>query len=439
MSLGRIGTAASLVLFLLFALPTTVWSVSDTEDTSSLVRAYGTVVDSVTVTGNTRTRTFAILREMQTQPGNVLEEKAIQRDIRFISDLSPVAEVTITADSLSAGHTALRIHVTERSRWFMGTILPTFKYNFETGLTYGLRWKEKNFRGRLEQLTASYERNQRNDNRVSLSWSSGWVGWRHISVGGQIRYFDRGKLYPEVTLLEDVGASVFLALPLTQSRMRFRQIEGSLALDKSRSGAPFKETSKDVIISPQIGYRFDSRDSQLKPAGGGTFFTSIAQSIPVDDGRNPFYRFRNQIRLFHGVSDRSVLAVLSDVFYQFGDFPEFSTVGLGGGRSLRGYPERRFIGHHRWFGTIEWRYMYLPRKVFRLPFVKQVDIGLGFVTFVDGGIAWNGADDFDLDKLHGTGGVGIRFYSPIRDVLRLDFGMGLQGEARFNAGTGIRF
>ena len=139
------------------------------------------------------------------------------------------------------------------------------------------------------------------------------------------------------------------------------------------------------------------------------------------------------------MSDRSVLALYSDLFYQFGAFPDFATVGLGGGRSLRGYPERRFIGHHRWFGTVEWRYMYLPRKVFRLPFVKQVDIGLGFVTFIDGGITWFDAADFGLDRLHGTGGVGIRFYSPIRDVLRLDFGVSPQGVARFNAGTGVRF
>jgi outer membrane protein assembly factor BamA len=351
---------------------------------------------------------------MQTQPGNVLEEKEIKRDIRYISDLSPIAEVWVRAESLSPGHTALRIRVVERSGWFMGTILPTFKYNFETGLTYGLRWKEKNFRGRLEQLTASYERNERDDNLVSLSWSSSWVGWRHISVGGQIRYFDRGKPYSYVTVLEQTGASVLLALPLTESRMRFRQIQGSLSLDKTRSGAPFEETVKDVIITPQIGYRFDSRDSQIKPVGGGTFFASIAQSIPVDDGNGPYYRFRNRIRLFHGLTDRTVLALLSDLFYQFGEFPEFSTVGLGGGRSLRGYPERRFVGHHRWFGTIEWRYMYLPRKVFQLPFVKQVDIGVGFVSFIDSGITWHGANDFDLGNLHGTGGFGIRHEPPGR-------------------------
>ena len=396
-------------------------------------------VDSVTVSGNQRTRSFAILREMQTQPGGVLNEKDIQRDIRYVRDLSPIAEVYVTADSLSPGHTAIRVRVVERSGWFLRSVLPTFKYNFETGLTYGLRWKDKNFRGRIEQLTLTYQRNQQDDDAAALSWSSPWIGWRHIGVGGQIRYFNRGRIPPDITILEDVGGSVFLALPLTESRIRFAQVEGSLSLDKSRSGASDEIQTKDLTLSPQLGYRFDSRDSPIKPVNGTAFSLGIGQSIPLGDGRNPFYRLRNQIRLFFGVTDRSVIALLSNLFYQFGEFPDYATVGLGGARTLRGYPDRRFVGFHRWYGTLEWRYMYLPRKVFYVPFVKQVDIGLGFVTFIDSGIAWNDADSFDLDGLHGTGGFGIRFYSPVRDVLRLDFGFSLRGDARFNAGTGIRF
>jgi outer membrane protein insertion porin family len=397
------------------------------------------IVDSVTVTGNTRTRDFALLREMQTQPGDVLEREVIRRDIHYLSDLSPIAELHVRADSLSPGHVALRIRVVERSGWFLRSILPTVKYNFQTGLTYGLRWKDQNFGGRLEQLTLNYTRNQQDDDAVTLSWSSPWVGWHHISVGGQIRYFSRGRQPVDVSVLEDAGFSAVVGLPLTESRIRFAQIEGSISLDKSRTGAIDEEQTKDLILSPQVGFRYDSRDSRIKPESGGTFFAGIGQSVPLDDGRDPSYRFRNEVRHFIRTTDRTVLALLSNLFYQFGDVPEYATVGLGGARTLRGYPERRFTGFHRWYGTVEWRYLYLPRKVFYIPVVKQVDIGLGFVTFIDSGITWNDASDFGLDRLHGTGGLGIRIYSPLRDVLRLDFGFSLQGDARFNAGTGIRF
>jgi outer membrane protein assembly factor BamA len=201
-------------------------------------------------------------------------------------------------------------------------------------------------------------------------------------------------------------------------------------------GEPFTDA---VIVSPQLGYRFDSRDSGVKPGSGGSFFVSLGQSIQVDNGTNPNYRLRNETRWFVGLSERNTLALLSNLFYQFGDFPEYATIGLGGARTLRGYPERRFTGFHRWFGTVELRHLYLPRKVFELPIVKKVDIALAFVTFIDSGITWNDSSDFDVSRLHGTGGCGLRFYSPLRDVLRLDFGFSLSGDARFNAGTGIRF
>ncbi len=438
MHLGRIGTAAFLVVLILAVPPEPTAAAKDVS-LSGVEGAFGAVVDSVTVRGNKRTKTFAILREKETRPGHVLTEKAIRRDIRYLSDLSPIAAVRVTADSLSPGHAALRIDVEERSGWFLRAVLPTLKYNFETGLTYGLRWKDKNFGGRLEQVSMDYQRNQRGDDAATLSWSSPWVGWRHIGVGGQVRYYNRGDDPKEFSLLEDVGVGAFIALPLTESRIRFRQIEASLALDKSRTGSVSTETVKDVIVTPAVGYRFDSRDSPLKPGSGGTFYAGVGQSIPVDDGHDPFYRLNNEIRLFFSLSERSVIALLSDLFYQFGDYPDFATIGLGGAQTLRGYPERRFVGFHRWYGTVEWRFMYLPRKVFHLPLVKQFDVGLGFVTFADSGIVWNGSSDFGTDLLHGTGGAGIRVYSPLRDVIRLDFGVSLEGDARFSAGTGIRF
>jgi outer membrane protein assembly factor BamA len=438
MRFDRLGLAASLTVLSL-AVPPELTAVPDDPALSGVQRFFGTTLDSVTVRGNKRTQTFAILREMESRPGTVLTEKAIRRDLHYLSDLSPIATVAVAADSLGPGRTALRVTVEERSGWFLRAVLPTLKYNFETGLTYGLRWKDKNFGGRLEQVSVDYQRNQRGDDAATVGWSSPWVGWRHIGIGAHVRYFHRGDTPREISLLEDVGVATYIALPLTQSRIRFSQVEANLALDKSRTGSISTVAVKDVVVSPAVGYRFDSRDSPLTPRGGGTFYAGVGQSITLDDGRDPFYRFNNEVRLFFGAGERSVIALLSDIFFQFGDYPDFSTVGLGGAETLRGYPERRFIGTHRWHGTIEWRYAYLPRKVFRLPVVKQFDIGLGFVTFLDSGIVWSGADDFRAENLHGTAGVGFAVYSPIRDVVRLDFGFSLQGDARFNAGTGIRF
>ncbi|UCH82844.1 MAG: BamA/TamA family outer membrane protein [Candidatus Latescibacterota bacterium] len=408
-------------------------------DDSRLAWAYGTIVDSITVSGNEGTRAHAVLREMETQPGNVLEEHVIKRDIRFVGDMSPFASVVFSADSLGPGHCAVRIVVEERDEFFLRLILPFLKYDFETGFTYGVRWSDHNFRGRLESVGMTVTQNQRGDENLSLGWSAGWLGWKHIGVGAALSYYHRGDEPAELALVERTGVNSWIAFPLTESRIKFSQITFNVIVDKSLSGGRELEYEKTLSLSPQVGYRFDSRDSHVFPIQGGSFFTAVRATYALDNGRDTHYRFWNRIRHFRHVHKNGVLALLSDLQYQFGDFPDYSVIRLGGPRSLRGHPHGRFEGFHRWFGTIEWRFKFLPRKVLYFPLIKAFDIGFAAVTFIDSGITWYDDESFTINNLHGTAGLGLRFYSPIRDALRFDFGFNGRGDYQFHFGTGIRF
>jgi outer membrane protein assembly factor BamA len=432
------GRAAVLLVFALLVPESALPSTHAVVD-SAVVHAYGTVVDSIVVTGNRDTKSYVFVREMETHVGGVLVKEDLERDIRFINDMSPVATATVSAEVVAPGHSVVRIHIEERNSLFLTSILPFLQYDFETGVTYGVRWKDNNFRARLEQLNFTYTRNERGDNDVSFSWGAPWIGWRHISVGAQIRHFNRGDTPREIETLERSGISGSVALPLTDSRARFAQVIGSLSLDKTITGSEDTDHTHETLVSPTVGFRFDSRNSSLRPSAGQTLLLNVGGSVPVDVERRTNYWIRARGRSFHGVSDRNVIALLSDVFYQFGDFPEYSLVKLGGSGTLRGHPDSRFSGFHRWFGTIEWRYLYLPTKVVPMPIVRSVDVGLAFVSFVDTGIVWHDASDFVFERVHGTGGFGIRFYTPLRDVFRLDFGFNTRGDARFHFGTGIRF
>jgi outer membrane protein insertion porin family len=444
MTPGKLAAAACLLALLLFS-PSPLVAEPYAVDETGVSWAYGTVVDSVTVTGNEHTKTFVILREMETQPGEVLDREALRRDIRYLNDLTPLSSAAVRADSLGPGHCALRVEVHERSQILIRAILPTFKYDFETGLTYGVRWSDNNFRGRLESVSSSYSRNERGDDNVSLGWSAPWIGWRHISVGVGAAYYNRGGTPVDIEVLERLGVVGYVGLPLTESRVPFSQLLLSLGFDKSRTGGeePDPETGdtgeNQISASPLVGYRFDSRDSPIRPTRGGTFDTSLRATYPLDNGRDRYYRVANRVSRFIGFNENSVLALLSDFQYQFGDFPSYSYLRLGGPESLRGQPIGRFKGHHRWYQTVEWRYQFLPRMVFHPPIIDEFDIGVGLVTFIDTGIVWNGTGDFDLDNYHGTGGVGLQFFSPIQDVFRVDFGFDLHGAYHFHTATGIRF
>jgi len=444
MTLGKLAAVAC--LFILFSYTSTpLEAESYAVDETGVSWAYGTVVDSVTVTGNKHTKTFVILREMETQPGEVLDRGTLHRDIRFLTDMTPFSNVAVRADSLGPGRCAIRIEVRERSEILIKAILPLLKYDFERGITYGVRWNNKNFRGRLENLSMSWARNERQDDEVSFGWSAPWVGWRHISVGAGVAYYSRGDDPVDIEVLERLGAVGYVGIPLTESRITFSQLLLSLGFDKSRTGGeePDPETGdtgdNQISVSPLVGYRFDSRDSPIRPTRGWAFNTTVRATYPLDNGRDTYYRVANDTRRFIGFNENSALALLSDFEYQFGDFPSYSYLRLGGPESLRGQPIGRFKGHHRWYQTVEWRYQFLPRMVFELPIIHEFDVGVGLVTFIDTGIVWNASDDFNLDSFHGTGGVGLQFFSPIQDVFRLDFGFSLHGDYRFHTATGVRF
>jgi outer membrane protein insertion porin family len=427
------------LFFALFSPLASASAASSVVDDSGVAHAYGAIVDSIIVSGNRHTKAFVILREMETQVGEVLDKKTIHRDIRYITDLSPFASVVVSAVWVAPGHSVLHVQVQERSGIFLRSILPFLKYDFESGLTYGLRWKDRNFRGRLEELNLTWLRNERQDNDLSLSWGAPWVGWKHISLGARISYFKRGDTPAELATVEQSSVAASVGVPLTDSRIYFSQLIGSLALSKSRSDSRNESSQIETTVSPQLGYRFDGRDSRLRPEGGQTGFLNVGASFPIDVSRGTSYFARVRARSFHKLGEKSVLALLSDTVYQFGDFPEWSVVRLGGSGTLRGHADSRYSGFHRWFGSVEWRYLYLPKRVVRVPIVKQIDVGLGFVTFLDTGIVWEDETNFDFDNVHGTGGVGLRFYSPLRDVFRLDFGFNYRGDARFHFGTGARF
>jgi outer membrane protein insertion porin family len=414
-------------------------------DETGVSWAYGRIVDSVTVTGNEHTKDYVILREMETRPGDVLDRATIRRDIRFLGDMTPFSSAEVWADSTGEGRCALRVRVRERSEILIKAILPQFEYDFERGLTYGLRWNNKNFGGRLERLTVSYSRNEKDDDEASLSWWAPWLGWSHVSIGAGVSYYSRGDVPYEISRLEQLNLYGFVGVPLTKSRITFSQIYGRLDLDKSRVGGyePHEEADpedhRELSLSPLIGYRYDGRDSPLRPTKGSTLGVSLRATYPFDDGREPYFLVSNDARYFYGIGEKSVLALLSNFDYQLGAFPSFSYLYLGGAGSLRGHDLRRFRGHHRWFQTVEWRYLLLPRTVFPVPIVREFDVSLGLVTFVDTGIVWNGARDFERSGFHGTSGVGLRVYSPVQDVFRVDFGFDLHGNYRFHTATGIRF
>jgi outer membrane protein assembly factor BamA len=409
-------------------------------DSDAFEWAYGQVIDSITVSGNVKTSSIALLREMELRVGDQLDPVKLKRDHRYLTDVSSIATVGVKVYPIREGHCGLNINVTERPTIFLKLIYPIVEYNFNTNrFRYGLRVNNRNFRKRLESLSAGYTRNSINDESANVGWQTRWIGWKHVGVGTWARYFKRGPQQERLSILEQASLTTALSLPLTDSRMSFAQAIGSLTFAKNRLGYVGVESQDEWLISPSLGFSIDRRDSPLRPTGGGVFWVDVQSNRVVNGNGSTYYLLRNDIRLFRSASSWLVFGGRSALAYQFGEFPEYLRYGLGGVGTIRGFSNGVFEGNHRWIQSFEARISPLPTWIFNVPYAKMIDVTVSTVLFVDTGIAWYSERDFNRSRWHSGFGFGLRIFSPFQDVVRLDLGFNKQGAKYFYFGTGMVF
>jgi len=433
---------AATLLSLAFSIPVLADPVPQPQafDATVYEWAYGRVIDSVYVLGNSRVRDIAILREMESRAGVRLDAVSLERDQRYLTDLSVLAEVEIAVEPVGDDRCALRVMVRERPVILVKLIYPVLEYDFRNErIDYGAKWKDSNFRGRLENFSIDAVRDSDRTDRAAIGWGTSWIGWKHMGVSGRASYYHRQGLPSNVGILERTRLATGLSYPLTESRIAFSTLIGGLALSDNRLGAVGQPFEGEVIVTPSLGYLFDSRDSQLKPRRGFYSLTSIEASRRVSGGNETFYGVRNVLRFFIPLDEVTVLGLYSNFAAQLGEYPDYIRYGIGGTGSLRGYNSGVFRGEHRWFQTAELRISPWSKRVYQFPFAGNVDFAASLVAFVDGGIAWASASEFSARNVHSGAGIGFRLYSPLQDVVRLDLGYGTDGNVRPYFSTGVRF
>ncbi len=409
-------------------------------DTLAYQWAQGRIIDSVLVHNNTRVKTVAILREMESQPGRRLDALAVDRDQRFVGDLSPFASVEINVEPIGDDRCILHVMITERPSLLLKLIYPVLEYDFNTErITYGLKWNDRNFRRRLENFSLEGVRDNHENNSASIGWSSGWVGWKHLGVGARASYFDRTEPTSAPAVFRQSRVATNLNIPLTERRIAFSQILTGLAYAHNNIGVTAEAAEEEELVSPSVGFRFDNRDASLKPRRGGLFYTNLLSNFVMRGAGDAYYRIDNDMRFFQPLDESTVLALRSALTVQIADYPEYIRLGIGGPGTIRGYERSDFRSAHRWIQTAELRMTPWPKVFYKLPFIGLSDFQLGMVLFVDGGIGWTDQSEFKYDNFHSGFGLGVRLFSPIQDVLRVDVGYSSKGRIRPYFSTGMNF
>lgn len=434
-------------------------------------------IEDVRVVGNTKTKTFVILREMQQKPGDVFNRRLLFDDLRRIYDLEIFDRESAEGYRLEAGSDLGKVIVTipvkERKT---GEVSVGLGYSSREKLVGQAKLSERNFRGRAETVNLLWEQSTGNDGNGGSSYELGffepWVDAKHTSLGVNVYnkliyrfssdfigttsdttsggYAERRK-----------GGSATLSRPLDRLSRGFLTARSESV--SSNIGTSSVLASSGNVTSGTLRYTRSSRDSEVEPLTGSyssysaeignadfdhfdRFITvpvinpapgqPVTQQIPAFVREaSIFTKYSADYRRYFSKGGprkelnekRRVLAVRLMGGTLAGNVPFFEQYFVGGAESLRGYREDRFWGNNMFLASVE----------SRIPLGQS----LTGVVFLDAGDAWGASSEFRDPAASGLGnllttlpqhsnfsprfgyGLGIRVGTPI-GPLRLDYGFG---------------
>lgn len=445
-----------------------------------------------------RTRDFIVLREMETKAGKVFNRKTAERDLGRLSTLGLFEDVKLSLDPGADPRNAIvNVNVVERNA---GSIAAGAGVSSASGLFGTISYQQQNLGGNNQKLGAEIQLGER-ELLFDASFSDPWIagdpyrtsytvnGFRRRSIsliydGGQQVQVSTGGTNSEVARILRTGFGVSFARPLSKNvferspwtsslgvqyqSIRIQDSNGSLinpaapqfrrdpntglfniatgatGADLSTSG-----TSRDDLLTVQLGFARDLRNDVLRPTSGSLLRFSTEQSAPIGSGSIFFNRLRGSysqyiptrlLRLSSGCRANAKVLDCPQTFAfniqagtALGTLPPYEAFSLGGSNSIRGYEEGD-VGAGKSFlqGTLEYRFPVFSVISGALFVDAGTDLGTG--TSLKGNPA-------GLRGKPGSGlgyGLGVRIQSPLGPI-RIDYGFSDRGQGRFHFGIGERF
>lgn len=427
------------------------------------------------IEGNTRE--FIITREFETQPGDVFNQTQIQADLQRVFGLGLFEDVQL---SLNPGQDPRQVNVTvnviERQT---GSLSAGVGVSSSSGFYGTASFQQLNLGGNNQRLGAEIQLGTR-DLLFDVSFTDPWIAGDPYRTSYTVNAFARESISlifdggnDEVELengdrprIRRVGGGVSFARPLGDwlglegwrsslglqyQNVSVRDADGELSPeDEEGNTLSFSDSGIDDLLTLQLSAVRDRRNDPVSPTRGSVLRLSTEQSIPIGSGSILLNRLRASYSRYIPVrftnftagcrlenaspSDcPQALAFNIQVGTVLGDLPPYEAFSLGGTDSVRGYGSGE-VGSGRSFvqATVEYRF-----PVFSI---------ISGALFADFGSDLGTADDVPGEPANardkpGTGfgyGLGIRIRSPIGNI-RIDYGIGDEGEGQLHFGVGERF
>lgn len=414
----------------------------------SISQLYAQAIQKITVSGNKKTLSQVITREMKLKPGSFPDSALIELDRRKIESLGLFDRVeAVFVDSSKT----LKIIVDER--WFIWPVPEVF--NTENSFTFSkfknifssvdglakekvtlkLSLKHTNFRGNNEKLSAS----------VSFGYNAGY------ELDYLIPWLTDKKLIFHTLLfrrgLEVESKTDKNFIPLKVERLEVFEQGGTFSLGKKLGfehkiflGFGFREVKKqknqpekeiflsekekDKLPSVLFSYVYDTRDLIFYPRQG-IFAETIFEKVGFGKTRANYLKTWLDTRYFLPLTENQVLGF--HVFAQSskGKIPTYERFVLGSKFLVRGHYKDQKEGENLFLTSIAYRFPIFKIRYYKVPsfafmeeYTDNFKFGVSGELFFDAGNSWFERKEFD--EIQKGFGFGLNFHIPYREVIRLE-------------------
>ena len=386
-------------------------------------------VEEVRVTGNRKTKSYVITREMRTKPGAILNRNVLRRDLDRLINLGVFQDVSAQPTVGTApGLAVVTVNVVEKKT---GLAAAGVGYSSVQKLVGFVDVAESNLAGTGQKVTLRTEFGGRQS--YELGYFNPWIAppGNTLQVGVYNKLILREAFTQNAGFLYDekrTGGNVTWSRPLGASETT--RIYGTLRADsvavRETEGLQLPpiialQRAEDVR-SLGLTLRNDTRNIIANPTQGG--LNSVSLEFAGWLGGVTFDKFGIDLRRYLHAGGKRIFATRLLMGTTTGNPPFLEQYLIGGGETLRGYRQDRFPGTH----------MALVNTELRIPIQENI----AGVLFVDVGDAWGGGFAADLGDTsftpHVGYGVGARLVTPIGPI-RVDYGIGSEGqETHFSVG-----
>jgi outer membrane protein insertion porin family len=389
-----------------------------------VVRIAEGLIRGVRVTGNRRTRSSAILRNLQLRPGEIYSLPKLQRERERLGRLPYLKEVqvapepaddlgqvlvNIIVDELTTAQLAAAVGYTSRRGW-LGYVQFSDSNLLGGGQSLQLQWQ----RGIFYYDGGPEEGEQRQ--AYLFQYTDPYLTDWGLMVG--ITAYDLQSVFRPSFSQTDVTLRTF------EKRRGYTLLLGKQWSDRLQIMATFRNDEVDYddappyllsfgqkvlnrgrVVAPGVQLQYDSRDNQVNPRRGVFLSGRWESAQRLWGGNFAFDRATLDVRSYWRASANGAFALRAVTGFATKDLPLSENFWLGG-FDLRGYEFDEFRGDR----------MVLFSGELRFPVLE----GIQGVVFLDAGDAWRKGDSAQLNV---GGGVGVRFFSPF-GAIRLDIAAG---------------